>query len=68
MSDRQNLTGRPPLTPAERMLLRTRALMQNKGHCWSKAMIKAENSVKGEPPAGYEAGPEDWASIEDGAE
>lgn len=49
MSERENKTGRPPLTDAERVLLRTRALMENKGRWWSKAMAQAEDSVYGTP-------------------
>lgn len=43
-----NASGRPPLTPAERMIRRTLALMQNKGLGWSKAMMLAEDSVRDE--------------------
>ena len=42
----QSATGRPPLTEAERVLLRTQSLQRNLGRGWSRAMAQAAESVK----------------------
>lgn len=44
----QSATGRPPLTDAERVKMRTWALVQNKGRGWSKAMEQAADTVRRE--------------------
>lgn len=60
MSERKNLTGKPPLTDAERARNRAWAIVQNKGRAWSRAMEFAERTVYGELPDDYEAGSQHW--------
>ena len=43
---KQNATGRPPLTDAERVLMRAQSLQANKGRWWSKAIAQAAESLK----------------------
>lgn len=42
----QSATGRPPLTDAERVLLRAQSLQRNKGRGWSKAIDQAARTLE----------------------
>lgn len=43
-----NLTGRPPLTEAERVLIRAQSLKNNKGRWWSLGIAQAAGTLKRE--------------------